>query len=265
MYGLYDDMAHNIDIYESMTRVTSTATTPWTNVIIKLLANFNVKPVPLCPGNSSASAQKCIPSWFLLRPNPNSEPRGSKSRTWNSTSLTRTYQTLQQKRSTPAKFQVFRSRNHVPNAVSVDKVCLTAYSDKRYILEDVITTLAYGHENIRWLTCKYWWIFTPCNVYCADNNPKIIAGYYTETVKNTGGVPVPAVVTGDMRTENGSLEIIQKLKVRENAFLYGLSTTNQHTEWRRAFLRKHSIQYWMDILEDTYLWMPGNCAQQVVL
>ena len=66
----------------STTQVTSTATTRCSaNVIIKLLENLNAKPVPLRRANSSASAQKCIPSWFLLRPNPNSEPRESKNRT----------------------------------------------------------------------------------------------------------------------------------------------------------------------------------------
>ena len=40
------------------------------------------------------------------------------------------------------------SKNHQLYTVSVNKKCLSAYDDKRYILEDGITTLPYGHYRV---------------------------------------------------------------------------------------------------------------------
>jgi len=50
---------------------------------------------------------------------------------------------------TQARYRVFRSTNHVLNTVEMNKVCLSAFDDKRYILDDGQTTLAYGHRKIR--------------------------------------------------------------------------------------------------------------------
>ena len=51
--------------------------------------------------------------------------------------------------TTNAKFRLFRSTNHVVNTVEINKLCLSAFDDKRYILADGITTLAYGHYSLR--------------------------------------------------------------------------------------------------------------------
>ena len=52
------------------------------------------------------------------------------------------------KETTEATFRLFRSTNHVLNTLEMTKVCLSAFDDKRYILEDGIHTLAYGHYSI---------------------------------------------------------------------------------------------------------------------
>ena len=49
---------------------------------------------------------------------------------------------------TTCKFRVFRSTNHVINTVEVKKICICAFDDKRYLLDDGIRTLAYGHHRI---------------------------------------------------------------------------------------------------------------------
>ena len=51
--------------------------------------------------------------------------------------------------TTNAKFRAFRSTNHVLNTVEMSKLCLSALDDKRYILDDGVHTLAYGHHSIR--------------------------------------------------------------------------------------------------------------------
>jgi len=53
------------------------------------------------------------------------------------------------KLTTDATFHLFQSRNHEVHTVEMNKVCFSAFDDKRYVLDDGVTTLAYGHEDIR--------------------------------------------------------------------------------------------------------------------
>ena len=46
------------------------------------------------------------------------------------------------------KMNIIRSEKHILNTYEVNKIGLSCYDDKRYILEDGITTLAYGNYNI---------------------------------------------------------------------------------------------------------------------
>jgi len=56
---------------------------------------------------------------------------------------------LRTQQSTTSEFCKFQSTNHVIQTVKVTKKCLDAFDDKRYILEDGVTTLVYGHKDIR--------------------------------------------------------------------------------------------------------------------
>jgi len=49
---------------------------------------------------------------------------------------------------TEATFRLFKSTNHVLNTVEITKLCLSAMDDKRYILDDGVHTLAYGHHSL---------------------------------------------------------------------------------------------------------------------
>jgi len=51
-------------------------------------------------------------------------------------------------RNTKCKFRTFRSTNHIVNTVEIAKLCLCAFDDKRYRLEDGVHTLAYGHYSL---------------------------------------------------------------------------------------------------------------------
>jgi hypothetical protein len=57
--------------------------------------------------------------------------------------------TLQSRTVTTATFLNFRSRNHVIETVKFVKDCLAAYDDNRFVLSDGVSTLAYGHKDIK--------------------------------------------------------------------------------------------------------------------
>jgi len=56
---------------------------------------------------------------------------------------------LRNKTTTTARFRTFKSTNHIINTVEINKICLSPFDAKRYILEDGISTLAYGHYQLR--------------------------------------------------------------------------------------------------------------------
>ena len=51
-------------------------------------------------------------------------------------------------KTTTARFRTFRSTNHVVNTIEMTKLCLSGFDDKRYLLENGTSTLAYGHRKI---------------------------------------------------------------------------------------------------------------------
>jgi len=53
------------------------------------------------------------------------------------------------RRNTMSRFRMFRSTNHVVNTIEVNTLCLCAMDDKRFVLEDGVHTLAYGHYSLR--------------------------------------------------------------------------------------------------------------------
>ena len=57
-------------------------------------------------------------------------------------------ETLQKKTRNRYKMNMIRSKNHIINTYEQNKIGLSCYDDKRYILDDGINTLAYGHYKI---------------------------------------------------------------------------------------------------------------------
>ncbi|XP_062522376.1 uncharacterized protein LOC134197129 isoform X2 [Corticium candelabrum] len=93
-------------------------------------------------------------------------------------------------------------------------------------------------------------------VAVTNNDPRVIAGYYTETVKNVGGCP--RVLRADRGTENTNVAFIQPFLrhfdkdalAGEKSFWYGKSTSNQRIESWWGQLRKNCIQWWMNFFKD---------------
>jgi len=48
-----------------------------------------------------------------------------------------------------SNMKVIRSQKHRMYTMNINKVSLSAYDDKRYILNDGFTSLAYGHYRIQ--------------------------------------------------------------------------------------------------------------------
>ena len=57
--------------------------------------------------------------------------------------------TLTERSCTHAQFVNFRTRRHRIVTVNSYKKCLAAYDDKRYVLDNGVRTLAYGHYSLK--------------------------------------------------------------------------------------------------------------------
>ena len=56
--------------------------------------------------------------------------------------------TLRERTIVHAKYKLFRSRAHKIETVDYCKVALCAYDDKRYVMDDGASTLAYGNVKL---------------------------------------------------------------------------------------------------------------------
>ena len=57
--------------------------------------------------------------------------------------------TLRTRICTRANFVNFRSQFHNVQTVNFSRICLSAYDDKRFVLNDGIHTYAYGHYKLQ--------------------------------------------------------------------------------------------------------------------
>ena len=89
-----------------------------------------------------------------------------------------------------------------------------------------------------------------------NNNPRTIAEYYLETIKEIGCVP--RLVRANCGTENSIISFLQPLFRHNNrdnmagvrSFLYGKSTTNQKIESFWGIHRRQGIHWWICTLKD---------------
>ncbi len=57
--------------------------------------------------------------------------------------------TLTEKKQMLSSFNSIRSYNHNLHSIEINKIGLSCYDDKRYILDDGVSTLAYGHYKTK--------------------------------------------------------------------------------------------------------------------
>jgi len=134
---LYADMMESLDLYDTSNfdpKFHSIMTTTAANS-----ENLRARPNRSLLVSSSACARKCIAS------GPQQELSKSPKASRHENFLEVLRKTRQ---NTTAKFCAIRSTNQEVNTVEVTKLCLCAFDDKRYILDEVVHTLAYGHNSI---------------------------------------------------------------------------------------------------------------------
>ena len=89
-----------------------------------------------------------------------------------------------------------------------------------------------------------------------NNNPVVVGKYFTEAALQLNSLP--CVIRADKGTENVHVKRIQvhfrsqqrDVLSGENSFVYGKSTGNQRIEAFWGQLRKHCVQFWMDLFKD---------------
>ena len=93
-------------------------------------------------------------------------------------------------------------------------------------------------------------------VASSNNDPRIIAQYYLDCVRQLGGTA--RIVRGDRGTENGNVAAIQRFFRRsaeddfasEKSFMFGKSTSNQRIEAWWGRLRKGCAEWWIKFFKD---------------
>ena len=87
--------------------------------------------------------------------------------------------------------------------------------------------------------------------YTTNSDPRIIGSYFIKAVEVR--TRCSRTVRADNGTENGHVETFQKfVSGQDDAFIYVSSNHNQRLEAWWCFLRRHVIQYWMNLLGNTF-------------
>ena len=90
----------------------------------------------------------------------------------------------------------------------------------------------------------------------SNNNPRIVARYFMDCVKQLGGAP--RTIRGDRGTENVNIAAMQSFLRRngtdsmagQKSFLYGRSVSNQRIEAWWSFLRNNDTDWWINFFKD---------------
>ena len=145
---LYSDMGVSLDHYDTSNFAQDHPQYSTTNR--RVLGNLTAKLAQTRRVNSSA----CVPKYTVCmsprpRQNVTKSQRHSETLRLKSCRHQHFVEVLRNARSTTmSTFRTFRSTKHVVSTVEITKLCLCAFDDKRYILDDGVHTLAYGHFSL---------------------------------------------------------------------------------------------------------------------
>lgn len=101
------------------------------------------------------------------------------------------------------------------------------------------------HGSIDGYSRRVMWL----DVGPSNNDPRIIAQYYTECVQQIGGTA--RVIRGDCGTENVNVAALQRFfNNDEQSFVYGKSCYNQRIEAFWGMLRRGCVDWWISFFKD---------------
>jgi len=147
---LYRDMGENLK------SCSTRATSRWDILSIPLQTaaswqSSKAKPAHNRPENLSFCVQRCtVLMYRVIWQSHRKKPKAFKDTVWKNMYATASFSRFCVQ---VYKFHIFRSTNHVINTVEMTKLCLCAFDDKRYILDNGIHTLAYGHYSLQMPAC----------------------------------------------------------------------------------------------------------------
>ncbi len=144
---LYADMAQDLDCYDTSNYPKDHPL--YSPINSKVLGKFKDETASIPPTRFVGLKAKM----YALETDPSKAPKltakGIK-RTWAETNLRYdTFEnTLFNRQTTYADFYKITSKNHSITTDLLHKQCLDAFDDKRYLLDDGVTSLSYGHREI---------------------------------------------------------------------------------------------------------------------
>ena len=144
--NIYDDMAANIDAFDTSEYPTTHPFHSKKNA--KTLGKFKDECNSLQPHECIGLRSKM---YLLKLPNGRIEitAKGvSRSHILRNLKHKDYLHTLQTTKSSYATFRTITSQKHAVKTQEVNKLCLSPFDDKRYILSDGVYTLAHGHFRI---------------------------------------------------------------------------------------------------------------------
>ena len=82
-----------------------------------------------------------------------------------------------------------------------------------------------------------------------NNDPFVIAKYYLDFVRKTGGIP--KIIRADCGTENVNVAFLQRFfHDQDQSFLYGKSSSNQRIESWWSMLKRGCMDWWIRFFKD---------------
>ena len=85
---------------------------------------------------------------------------------------------------------------------------------------------------------------SPFNAYNSSSDPRLVGGYYINTVEQQGGCP--RIIRGDCGTENVHVKDFHTF-LRN---IDGPSTSNQRIEYWWSFLRRQCSEFWINFFKE---------------
>jgi len=143
---LYANMAENVELFDTSNFETTHPLYSLKNH--RVLEKFKSERGRWRRLNLWVLGQKCIVSMYQTNKLKFGQKGIKKSYIKNMSAINNFWMSCKLSKLQKVSFEHFGQKNHTVQTAEILKKCLKAFDDKRYILDDGIATLAYGHYQI---------------------------------------------------------------------------------------------------------------------